>query len=72
MKTLLNRIYATISSLTNTPLIGTSLQTRVHDHTAYRFIIVESYIIFYKLIKDTIYVDRILSEKQDYLKILGF
>lgn len=70
--TLLNRIYETISRLTTTPLIGVSLQTKVHEHTAYRFVIVDTYIIFYKLDKNTLYVDRILSEKQDYLKILGF
>lgn len=68
----LESIYNVFELIQTTPLIGTSLETKVDIPTNIRFFVVEKYIIFYELVDRTIKIYRIISEKQDYIASLGF
>lgn len=65
----LDKVY---SALQATPLLGHSLESKIAAPTNIRFYLVEQHIIFYEIADDVIEVTRILPEKKDYLRILGF
>jgi addiction module RelE/StbE family toxin len=59
-----------IRSLGRFPEKGTPLSSRVPFETNYRFLISGSYLIFYRYENKTIFVDRIIYARRDYIKIL--
>lgn len=67
----LNRIYTAFEFLQTTPLLGQSLETKIDAPTGMRFYIVDHHIIFYEIVDDIIEVTRVISEKKDYIRILG-
>lgn len=64
------QILDTVDSLEDFPKLGTPLAAVTNIESDYRFLLSGSYIAFYRIENDTIYMDRILHEKQDFLRIL--
>ncbi|ULQ60416.1 type II toxin-antitoxin system RelE/ParE family toxin [Brucepastera parasyntrophica] len=52
------------------PETGAPLSSIVEIETPYRFLVCGKYLTFYRFEKDTVFVDRILYGRRDYLKIL--
>jgi addiction module RelE/StbE family toxin len=72
-KTALNVVSAIvdkIESLYRFPEKGALLSSKVQFETNYRFLISGSYLIFYRYENKTIFIDRIIYAKRDYIKIL--
>ena len=67
----LDRIYLAIDSLQTTPLLSQSLKTKIDVPTDIGFYIVEHHILFYDIVDDVIEVTRVISEKKDYIRVLG-
>ena len=64
------RIQNTIDKLSVYPQMGAPLSTRYEDVGDYRFVVCGHYLAFYRVAVGVIYIDRILSGKQDYMNIL--
>ena len=69
-KAVVDRIIERIRQLEQFPMLGAALSSVIEPETDYRFLVSGSYLIFYRIEKDAVYVDRILYGKRDYLKIL--
>jgi plasmid stabilization system protein ParE len=72
-KTALNtirKIKARIDELEDFPLIGKPLSAVVSTDTDYRFLGCGSYLAFYRYENDSVFIDRILHGRQDYVSIL--
>ncbi len=70
-KNQVDNIYDSISSLQEFPNIGKRLDNYLDIQTDYLYLVIKKlYIAFYLLKDKEIHVIRILSCKQDYLKIL--
>ncbi|GBR74669.1 toxin ParE [Candidatus Termititenax aidoneus] len=67
---ILAKILSRISKLARYPKIGASLNSIIRPKTDYRFLICENYTIFYRCENKTVYVDRALYSKRDFIKIL--
>jgi plasmid stabilization system protein ParE len=65
-----SRIIKKIKTLPKTPGIGVPLSSKVSFDTDYRFLICGNYLAFYRFENKTIYVDRVLYGRRDYVKIL--
>jgi toxin ParE1/3/4 len=63
-------IYSKIESLADFPERGTSLSGKINIKTDYRFVICDSYLIFYKIEGKYVSVYRILNGARDYMSIL--
>ncbi len=59
-----------IKYLEQFPNMGKSLAARVGFRTEYRYLISESYLIFYKLDNNLVKIYRVISSNMDYIKIL--
>ena len=64
------KIIKQISSLSDFPKIGTMLSSIINMETGYRFLVCGSYTAFYRYIDNTVFVDRILYGKRDFMRIL--
>lgn len=64
------KILKQLKRLTDFPLSGTPLTSVMKVETDYRFVISGNYLSFYRYRDDTIFVDRILYARRDYMKIL--
>ena len=49
---------------------GASLNSVVDVESDYRFLVCESYLAFYRIEGSGIYIDRVLHETQDYMRVL--
>ena len=67
---ILTQIVKRISELKNFSHIGARLSSITKIETDYRYLVSGSYLIFYRSKEKTVYVDRILYGKRDYLSIL--
>jgi plasmid stabilization system protein ParE len=65
-----SRIIQSLKKLKDMPGIGTPLSSRVSFDTDYRFLVCGNYLAFYRCKDATVYVDRILYGRRDYVKIL--
>jgi len=65
-----SRIVKSIKKLKGTPGIGRPLATKVSFETDYRYLACGNYLAFYRYEDKTIYVDRILYGRRDYVRIL--
>ena len=52
------------------PLSGSSLSSVMEFEPDYRFMVSDNYGSFYRYIGDTVFVDRVLYARRDYMKIL--
>ena len=66
---LLRKIKAAGKDLEQFPYSGTPLEVS-GIHILYRYVICGSYMIFYHISEETVWVDRILYGRRDYLAIL--
>jgi len=64
------KIIHSIKQLRDMPLAGPSLAPKIPFGTDYRYLICGNYLAFYRYEGKTIFVDRILYGKRDYLRIL--
>lgn len=71
-ETLLKRITDGISGLADFPNIGAVLSEEEYTlvNRGYRFIVVQPYLIFYRIIDNTVIIHRILHSRRDYLREL--
>jgi len=66
----LNGIQDSIDNLADFPLIGTPLSSIVKIDTEYRFLVCGNYLVFYRVKIDSVYIDRVLYGRRDYISIL--
>ena len=69
-KNVTDKIIKQISTLSHFPKIGTMLSSIINMETGYRFLVCGSYTAFYRYIDNTVFVDRILYGKRDFMRIL--
>lgn len=67
---ILKKIFKSLSTLETFPLSGTKIIHNSLKNYEFRMIVVEPYIVFYRLIDDTIYIYRFLHGAMDYVNIL--
>lgn len=65
-----DRIMDTVDQLAYHPLMGESLSATADVDGDYRFLVSGSYRIFYRVVGQDVYVDRILYGRREYLRIL--
>lgn len=65
-----NQIQDTISKLADYPHSGAPLSARYEDVGNYRYLVCGSYMAFYRVEDNTVFVDRILYGRRDYISIL--
>ncbi|MCM1335092.1 MAG: type II toxin-antitoxin system RelE/ParE family toxin [Bacteroides sp.] len=63
-------IVASYRRLSDFPLIGASLSTKVKFDTLFRYLVSGNYLIFYRVGDDYVDIYRIIYGKRDYIKIL--
>lgn len=66
----LKKILKNIRMLETQPFIGTPLSSVVNIDTHYRFLVYGSYLAFYYVENDDVFIVRILYGRRDYIKIL--
>ena len=69
-KNVVDRIISRMRQLEQFPMMGAALSSIIEPETDYRFLVSGDYLIFYRVEKSEVYVDRILYGKRDYVKIL--
>lgn len=67
---LIRRFREAIFSLRDFPEIGTQLLSEPSERIPYRYLICGSYMIFYHFAKETVYIDRVLYGRRDYMALL--
>lgn len=65
-----NRILDAVDDLAYHPLMGESLSATADVDGDYRFLVSGNYRIFYRVIGQHVYVDRILYGRREYLRVL--
>ena len=66
----IRKIQDSIDNLSDFPLMGTLLSPITQADTDYRFLPCGNYITFYRTDEITVYIDRILYGKRDYITVL--
>ena len=66
----LKKILKNIRMLETQPFIGAPLSSIVNIDTHYRFLVCGSYLAFYYVENDDVFIVRILYGRRDYIKIL--
>ena len=64
------KIQDTVDQLADFPLIGALLSSKVDIKTDYRFLVCGNYLVFYHTGADSVFIDRVIYGKRDYIKIL--
>ncbi|MCL2545766.1 MAG: type II toxin-antitoxin system RelE/ParE family toxin [Oscillospiraceae bacterium] len=64
------KITKSLRMLIDFPLSGSPLESIINFETDYRFVVSGNYISFYRYIDDTVFVDRILYARRDYMNVL--
>ena len=67
---IVNKIYEKIDRIAEFPGKGVPIGPLLGIDIHYRFAVCGNYKIFYRHEADTIYIDRVLHNKQDYMKVL--
>ncbi|MCL2655781.1 MAG: type II toxin-antitoxin system RelE/ParE family toxin [Coriobacteriia bacterium] len=68
--TVIAQITKRLRELRKFPDLGASLDSFIDIHTDYRFLVCDSYTVFYRHVGEEVFVDRILYGKRDFMKIL--
>ncbi len=63
-------IVTTNDSLSIFPEMGQRLLINLESKIEYRYLLCHNYLSFYRYLDRTIYIDRILNSRRDYLRIL--
>ena len=69
-KKTISDIVTTNDSLRACPEMGQRLLINMGSKIEYRYLLCHNYLSFYRYLDRTIYIDRILNSRRDYLKIL--
>lgn len=69
-QSLVSKIMNRIRGLLDFPEMGSSLSSVIDIETGYRFLVCESYLIFYRFENGVVYVLRILYSRRDYVRVL--
>ncbi len=71
-ESLLERINTGVSKLADFPNMGSVLSDEEYTlvNSGYRFIIIQPYLVFYRIIEHVIIIHRILHGRRDYLREL--
>lgn len=67
---LMQRMHAAMSSLQEYPQMGAPLLAEEEQSAVYRYLVCGSYLIFYHGNEDTVYVDRVLYGRRNYMALL--
>ena len=67
---IVNRILDATERLERFPESGTLLSSISGVPSDYRFIPVQQYLIFYRIQTESVYIDRVLYGRRDYMRIL--
>jgi plasmid stabilization system protein ParE len=67
---IVRRIVQRYSMLVDFPYMGASLSSLIHIETDFRYLVCDTHIIFYKVNDGVVSIHRILSSRQDYVRIL--
>ncbi len=65
-----SRIMDAVDLLADFPEIGAPLSSIADVDSDYRFLVAGSYLTFYRVYGNDVYVDRVLYGRRDYLRIL--
>ena len=65
-----SKIMEKVHVLEDFPEIGAPLSSIVDIETNYRYMVCGNYIAFYRYEKDTVFIDRILYAKRNFMQIL--
>ncbi|MBD5543383.1 MAG: type II toxin-antitoxin system RelE/ParE family toxin [Lachnospiraceae bacterium] len=65
-----NKIMDTVDELENFLEIGVPLSSVTDVESDYRFLVSGNYMVFYRVIMQDVYIDRVLYGRRDYLRIL--
>lgn len=68
--TTVNKIMNSLNILKSYALIGAPLTSITNVESDYRFIISGNYISFYHALGNSVYIDRVLYKRCDYMRIL--
>ena len=68
-RNLIHRIQSAVKDLEQFPSLGTPLEMP-GTHILYRYLICGNYMIFYHISGESVWIDRILYGRRDYLAIL--
>ena len=69
-KRIVNSIIQRYEALKKFPYMGERLNSKIEIQTDYRYLVSGSYIIFYRVEKRYVYVNRILYGARDYIKTI--
>ncbi len=71
-ETMLEKIDRGIGRLTEHPHMGSVLSNEEYAliQSGYRFIVIQPYLVFYRIMGDTVVIHRILHGRRDYLREL--
>lgn len=64
------RIQDAIDNLADFPLSGAPLSSIAPIDTDYRFLVCGNYLAFYRAGEDSVYIDRVLYGRRDYISLL--
>ena len=65
-----SKILSSINKLQEFPDIGAKLRQIINVNNEYRYLITGNYLTFYRHTDDTVYIDRIIYSRRDYMRIL--
>ncbi|MDR2509431.1 MAG: type II toxin-antitoxin system RelE/ParE family toxin [Spirochaetaceae bacterium] len=65
-----SRIIRSIKTLKDMPGIGSPLSSKAPFETNYRTVVCGSYLVFYRYEGKTVFIDRVLYGRRDYVRIL--
>ena len=71
-KNFVNNIYDKIEILEDYPESGSNPKNRSLLAQGYKFLVYEQYLIFYKKVENTVFVDTVFNSKKDYFKYYKF
>ena len=66
----IRRFRENMSPLTEYPEMGTPLLAAGKQSVPYRYLVCGSYLIFYHVGSDSVYIDRVLYGRRDYMALL--
>lgn len=67
---MIRRLQATMAPLRDLPEMGAPLLAAGQQGVFYRYLVCGGYLIFYHVDADTVYIDRVLYGRRDYLSLL--
>ena len=65
-----NKILDKTDLLSDNPEIGTQLFFENDLFSGYRYMVSDNYLAFYRITTESVFVDRVIYGKRDYMKIL--